>query len=283
MFGTLSQPPHPQISRNSGVSPAAVSERAAPAAAGVRGGRVRGVGARQFRGCSPSGGGIASTREQRWWGGAPGGSDSGRGTEDPRRWEEGRRRATPPSARRRGGLWEGREVGEEAWVQKSSAVTGRAARRSVAEPTTRPGQRSLGVAPVTLHPERAGSSRGGAAGGRSCPAGPRAGGDPTGGGARARRSGAGVAEAAGDLAQRPRDVIRIRRSNPLRAGADPGGDHRARNAGGPRFPDMVEKSAPGTGQLDVAWGTVGDWAGRSQAWRGWRWRNSKLLSPPQPH
>lgn len=90
MFGTLSQPPHPQISRNSGVSPAAVSERAAPAAAGVRGGRVRGVGARQFRGCSPSGGGIASTREQRWWGGAPGGSDSGRGTEDPRRWEEGR-------------------------------------------------------------------------------------------------------------------------------------------------------------------------------------------------
>lgn len=140
-----------------------------------------------------------------------------------------------------------------------------------------------GVAPVTLHPERAGSSRGGAAGGRSCPAGPRAGGDPTGGGARARRSGAGVAEAAGDLAQRPRDVIRIRRSNPLRAGADPGGDHRARNAGGPRFPDMVEKSAPGTWQLDVAWGTVGDWAGRSQAWRGWRWRNSKLLSPPQPH
>lgn len=55
------------------------------------------------------------------------------------------------------------------------------------------------------------------------------------------------------------------------------------NAGGPRFPDMVEKLAPGTGQLDVAWWTVGDWAGRSEAWRGWRWRNSKLLSPPQPH
>lgn len=39
------------------------------------------------------------------------------------------------------------------------------------------------------------------------------------------------------------------------------------NAGGPRFPDMVEKLAPGTGQLDVAWWTVGGlgWAKRSVA------------------
>lgn len=131
MLGTLCQPLHPRLSRNSGVSPAAVSERAEPAAAGVRGGCVRGVGARQFRGCSPSGGGIASTREQRRRGGAPEGVTVDVGPKTPgagRKADVGR---PPPSPRRRGGLWEGREVGEEAWGQTSSAVTGRAARRSV--------------------------------------------------------------------------------------------------------------------------------------------------------
>lgn len=62
--------PHPQSGGNSSVSPAAVSERAEPNAAGVRWGlRPPELGFRQFRVCSPSGGVIARSREQKWSGG----------------------------------------------------------------------------------------------------------------------------------------------------------------------------------------------------------------------
>lgn len=62
--------PHPQSRGNSRVSSAAVSERAEPSAAGVRG-RLRPpeLGLGQFRVCSPSGGVIARSRELKWSGG----------------------------------------------------------------------------------------------------------------------------------------------------------------------------------------------------------------------
>lgn len=62
--------PHPQSGGNSSVSPAAVSERAEPNAAGVPGGlRPPELGFWQFPVCSPSGGVIARSREQTWSGG----------------------------------------------------------------------------------------------------------------------------------------------------------------------------------------------------------------------
>lgn len=107
-----------------------------------------------------------------------------------------------------------------------------------------------------------GPREGGAAGGT-----PRVGGDPTSGGARARWSRAGVAEAAGDLVLGPRDVIRLQRSNPLRAGADPGGDHRARERRRPAFSGYGGEVGPrdraaGRGVVDS--GGLG-WAKRSVA------------------
>lgn len=174
MFGTLSQPPHPQISRNSGVSPAAVSERAEPPAAGARGGCVRGVGAQQFRGCSPSGGGIASTPEQRWWGRAPEGVTVDVG---PKTLGAGRKAGVgrpPPRPRAAGAFGRGGRSGGGVGSEVFSPYWKRCQElRGGAHDGFRAAV--SGAAPVTLHPERAGISRVGAAGGRSCRR------DPTGG------------------------------------------------------------------------------------------------------
>lgn len=214
----------------------------------------------------------------------PGRCDSGRGTDDPRRWEEGQRRATPSVAPaspgslggaggRGGGL--GSEVFSRYWksCQELSGGAHDGSRAAVS-----------GVAPVTLHPERAGISRVAAAGGRSCQRDrgwevtpPAAGLGRVGAEPGSRRPPAIGSRGRGTLSGSGVQIS-CEQAQTQEVTVAPG------NASGPRFPDMVEKLAPGTGQLDVvAWWTVGDWAGRSEAWRGWRWRNSKLLSPPQPH
>lgn len=165
----------------------------------------------------------------------PGRCDSGRGTDDPRRWEEGQRRATPSvapaspgslgGAGGRGGGLGFRSL--QPLLEELPGAQWRSPRRV-------PGS-GLWGGPSDIAPGAGWNLPCRGRGRAELPAGPRVGGDPASGGARARWSRAGVAEAAGDRVPRPRDVIRIRRSNQLRAGADPGGDRRAWERQRPAF------------------------------------------------
>lgn len=189
------------------------------------------MGLRQFRVCSPSGGVIARTQEQKWWGGLEEGVTVDVGPKTPgagRKTHVGR---PLPSPRSHPGLWERKEVEEG-----SGSAVFNPYWTNCWEPTPGLVQRAVpGVALVTLHPRarlespvsgpREGGAASGAASGRST----------TSGGAPALLSPAGVAEAAGDLVQRPRGSIRIQPPNPLRAGTDPRGGHRLQGRQQPAF------------------------------------------------
>lgn len=91
---------------------------------GARGLRPPELGLGQFRafpewrGDCPCPGEVAARARAR--------CDSGGGTDEPGRSSEDTCRGTLPSTRRPWGLWERKEVGEEAWARGSSAGTGRA-------------------------------------------------------------------------------------------------------------------------------------------------------------
>lgn len=216
---------------------------------------------------------VARTREQTWWGGLQEGVTVDVGPKTPgagRKTREGRPLASP---RRHPGLWEKKEVEEEARVQRSSPLPGGAAASSAGSlhrascsgawggpSDTAPGA-GLG-SPVSGPPVEGGAARG-----------PRVGGAPGRCGAEPGSRTPPVIRSSGRGAVSGSSLqIRCEQAQ-VREVAIASGD-----ASSPAFLGTRWRSwQPGSGQLDAARWAVRDWGGRSGAWRGWRWWQLETL------